>query len=175
MVRRITVKILLFYTLYYRYSSNLNDSCNLLAYCICFIYKYSDNNSKDNEDAVTIYSGDSSDGSENAAATDSDDNNKGNEGAAAIRANYPIPLQCKLFYFESDIIDEGKRLLDFTAKLNKILGQEDHKNMKILDQEDHEDMRIKDYEDYENMRILDQDDHKDMKIISQNIGNYYNI
>ena len=78
MVRRITVKILLFYTLYYRYSSNLNDSCNLLAYCISFIYKYSDNNSKDNEDA------------------------------AAIRANYPIPSQCKLFYFEIEIIDKGK-------------------------------------------------------------------
>ncbi|RIB21498.1 concanavalin A-like lectin/glucanase domain-containing protein [Gigaspora rosea] len=26
----------------------------------------------------------------------------------AIRANHPIPPQCKLFYFEVDIIDEGK-------------------------------------------------------------------
>ena len=108
MVRHITVKILLFYTLYYRYSSNLNDSCNLLAYCISFIYKYSDNNSKDNEDAVAIYSCDSSDGSENAAATDSDDSSENNEDAAAIRANYPIPSQCKLFYFEIEIIDKGK-------------------------------------------------------------------
>ncbi|RIB00394.1 hypothetical protein C2G38_2304712, partial [Gigaspora rosea] len=27
------------------------------------------------------------------------------------RANYPIPPQCKLFYFEVDIIDEGKNKL----------------------------------------------------------------
>ena len=47
----------------------------------------------DNEDAVAIYSGDSSDDGENAAA---------------IRANYPIPSQCKLFYFEVEIIDKGK-------------------------------------------------------------------
>ncbi|RIB21502.1 hypothetical protein C2G38_2176412 [Gigaspora rosea] len=26
----------------------------------------------------------------------------------AIRANHPIPSQCNLFYFEVDIIDEGK-------------------------------------------------------------------
>ncbi|RIB02095.1 hypothetical protein C2G38_915210 [Gigaspora rosea] len=31
----------------------------------------------------------------------------------AIRANHPIPPNCKLFYFEVDIIDEGK---------NKIIG-----------------------------------------------------
>ncbi|KAF0447961.1 SPRY-domain-containing protein [Gigaspora margarita] len=31
----------------------------------------------------------------------------------AIRANHPIPPHCKLFYFEVDIIDEGK---------NKIIG-----------------------------------------------------
>src|ERR1044072_1796929 len=93
LVRRITVKILLFYTLYYIYSSNLNDSCNLLAYCISFIY---------------IYSGDSNDDSENAAATDSDDSSEDNEDAAAIRANYPVPSQCKLFYFEIEIIDKGK-------------------------------------------------------------------
>ena len=30
------------------------------------------------------------------------------ENAATIRANYPIPSQCKLFYFEIEIIDEGK-------------------------------------------------------------------
>ncbi|KAF0561154.1 SPRY-domain-containing protein [Gigaspora margarita] len=35
------------------------------------------------------------------------------EDAGAIRANNPIPPQCKLFYFEVDIIDEGK---------NKIIG-----------------------------------------------------
>ena len=28
--------------------------------------------------------------------------------AAVIRANYPIPPQCKLFYFEVEIIDKGK-------------------------------------------------------------------
>ncbi|KAF0494954.1 SPRY-domain-containing protein [Gigaspora margarita] len=28
--------------------------------------------------------------------------------SGAIRANNPIPPQCKLFYFEVDIIDEGK-------------------------------------------------------------------
>ncbi|RIB07246.1 concanavalin A-like lectin/glucanase domain-containing protein [Gigaspora rosea] len=31
-----------------------------------------------------------------------------NEDVGAIRANYPIPPQCKLFYFEVEIIDEGK-------------------------------------------------------------------
>jgi hypothetical protein len=28
--------------------------------------------------------------------------------AATIRANHPIPPQCKLFYFEVDIVDKGK-------------------------------------------------------------------
>ncbi|RIA99909.1 concanavalin A-like lectin/glucanase domain-containing protein, partial [Gigaspora rosea] len=32
-------------------------------------------------------------------------------GPGAIRANYPIPPQCKLSYFEVDIIDEGKNKL----------------------------------------------------------------
>ena len=27
---------------------------------------------------------------------------------AAVRANYPIPSQCILFYFEVDIVDKGK-------------------------------------------------------------------
>ena len=31
------------------------------------------------------------------------------ENVAAIRANYPIPPQCKLFYFEVEIVDKGKR------------------------------------------------------------------
>ncbi|RIA99813.1 hypothetical protein C2G38_2237565 [Gigaspora rosea] len=35
------------------------------------------------------------------------------EDVGAIRANHPIPPQCKLFYFEVDIINEGK---------NKIIG-----------------------------------------------------
>ncbi|KAF0552371.1 SPRY-domain-containing protein [Gigaspora margarita] len=30
------------------------------------------------------------------------------EDVGAIRANHPIPPQCKLFYFEVDIIDVGK-------------------------------------------------------------------
>ena len=93
-VCHITVKISLFYILCYRYSNNLNESCNLLAYCNSFKYKDSDNHSEDSEDA---------------AATNSDDNSEDNEGAAAIRANHPIPSQCKLFYFEVEIIDKGKR------------------------------------------------------------------
>lgn len=28
--------------------------------------------------------------------------------AAAIRANYPMPPQCGLFYFEVDVISKGK-------------------------------------------------------------------
>jgi hypothetical protein len=28
--------------------------------------------------------------------------------AATIRANHPIPPQCKMFYFEVDIVDKGK-------------------------------------------------------------------
>ncbi|RIB01954.1 concanavalin A-like lectin/glucanase domain-containing protein [Gigaspora rosea] len=34
--------------------------------------------------------------------------NKGFSEGGAIRTNHPIPPQCKLFYFEVDIIDEGK-------------------------------------------------------------------
>ncbi|RIB30473.1 concanavalin A-like lectin/glucanase domain-containing protein [Gigaspora rosea] len=34
-------------------------------------------------------------------------NNEGLDFPGAIRANYPIPLQCKLSYFEVDIINEG--------------------------------------------------------------------
>ena len=34
--------------------------------------------------------------------------NKNDEYSAVIRSNNPIPPQCKLFYFEVDIIDEGK-------------------------------------------------------------------
>ena len=37
-----------------------------------------------------------------------DENNR-NTAAATIRSNYPIPPQCKLFYFEVEIIDKGKR------------------------------------------------------------------
>ncbi|KAF0509124.1 SPRY-domain-containing protein [Gigaspora margarita] len=33
---------------------------------------------------------------------------KSNRDVGAIRANNPIPPYCKLFYFEVDIIDEGK-------------------------------------------------------------------
>src|ERR1043165_576666 len=32
----------------------------------------------------------------------------GKNSGATIRANHPIPLQCKLFYFEVEIIDKGK-------------------------------------------------------------------
>ncbi|RIB10102.1 concanavalin A-like lectin/glucanase domain-containing protein [Gigaspora rosea] len=35
-------------------------------------------------------------------------NYEGSGFAGAIRANHPIPPQCKLFYFEVDIIDDGK-------------------------------------------------------------------
>ncbi|KAF0557523.1 SPRY-domain-containing protein [Gigaspora margarita] len=35
-------------------------------------------------------------------------NHDGSNTWGAIRANHPIPPQCKLFYFEVDIIDEGK-------------------------------------------------------------------
>ncbi|KAF0392204.1 SPRY-domain-containing protein [Gigaspora margarita] len=34
--------------------------------------------------------------------------NKDTEQFGAIRANHPIPPQCKLFYFEVDIIGERK-------------------------------------------------------------------
>ncbi|RIB29913.1 concanavalin A-like lectin/glucanase domain-containing protein, partial [Gigaspora rosea] len=49
----------------------------------------------------------------------------------AIRANHPIPPQCKLFYFEVDIIDEGKHKtigIGFCEKdvdLNSVHGCED--------------------------------------------------
>ncbi|KAF0529284.1 SPRY-domain-containing protein [Gigaspora margarita] len=38
---------------------------------------------------------------------------KSQKESGIIRANHPIPSQCKLFYFEVDIINEGK---------NKIIG-----------------------------------------------------
>ncbi|CAI2200228.1 16448_t:CDS:2, partial [Funneliformis geosporum] len=54
-----------------------------------------------------------------------------NENYAAIRANYPIPERCALFYFEVDIIDNGENgeiVIGFctqSASLNKMPGWED--------------------------------------------------
>ncbi|RIB26133.1 concanavalin A-like lectin/glucanase domain-containing protein [Gigaspora rosea] len=53
------------------------------------------------------------------------------EDVGAIRANHPIPPYCKLFYFEVDIIDEGKNKIigiGFCEKefdLNRMTGWED--------------------------------------------------
>ncbi|CAI2187973.1 11717_t:CDS:2, partial [Funneliformis geosporum] len=55
------------------------------------------------------------------------------ENCAAIRANFPIPEQCGLFYFEVDIIDKGEngyvgdwnRVCTKSASLNKMPGWED--------------------------------------------------
>ncbi|CAG8781849.1 18735_t:CDS:2, partial [Gigaspora rosea] len=33
---------------------------------------------------------------------------RGEDNDAVIRTNNPIPLQCKLFYFEIDITNDGK-------------------------------------------------------------------
>ncbi|KAF0490232.1 SPRY-domain-containing protein [Gigaspora margarita] len=38
-------------------------------------------------------------------------NYEGSGPWSAIRANHPIPPQCKLFYFEVDIIGEGVRCI----------------------------------------------------------------
>ncbi|CAI2188304.1 14247_t:CDS:2, partial [Funneliformis geosporum] len=54
----------------------------------------------------------------------------GDENCAAIRANFPIPEQCGLFYFEVDIIDigeNGKIGIGFctkSASINKMPGRE---------------------------------------------------
>src|SRR5204863_9107941 len=41
--------------------------------------------------------------------------------SAAIRANHPIPSQCRLFYFEVEIIDKGKtvyvRFINFLLQI----------------------------------------------------------
>ncbi|CAI2180140.1 10456_t:CDS:2 [Funneliformis geosporum] len=55
----------------------------------------------------------------------------GDENCAAIRANFPIPEQCGLFYFEIDIIDKGENgeigigFCTKSASLNKMPGWED--------------------------------------------------
>ncbi|CAI2177082.1 2127_t:CDS:2, partial [Funneliformis geosporum] len=55
----------------------------------------------------------------------------GDENCAAIRANFPIPEQCGLFYFEVDIIDKGENgeigigFCTKSASLNKMPGWED--------------------------------------------------
>ncbi|CAI2197972.1 16751_t:CDS:2, partial [Funneliformis geosporum] len=55
----------------------------------------------------------------------------GYKNCAAIRANFPIPEQCGLFYFEVDIIDKGENggigigFCTKSARLNKMPGFED--------------------------------------------------
>ncbi|CAI2184104.1 5394_t:CDS:2, partial [Funneliformis geosporum] len=55
----------------------------------------------------------------------------GEENCAAIRANFPIPAQCGLFYFEVDIMDKGENgvigigFCTKSASLNKMPGWED--------------------------------------------------
>ncbi|KAF0515752.1 SPRY-domain-containing protein [Gigaspora margarita] len=50
------------------------------------------------------------------------------EDVGAIRANHPIPPHCKLFYFEVDIINEGKNkaiaigFCEKTVNLNGLPG-----------------------------------------------------
>ena len=58
--------------------------------------------------------------SENYAESDTEIDAKSD--VAAIRANHPIPSQCRLFYFEVEIIDKGKtgyvRFINFLLQID---------------------------------------------------------